>query len=126
MKKLTHRQRDQLWGETGPYSQAQLIFETRILDDHVTRTFLIVEVDINPFTFALVKKHRKQFKNDEPVLQLIDHADYRGQSFGYVSSSFHEEYKDESVLLDAQRHLDYSRETIIRMHRFVMDYLSKV
>lgn len=125
-KKLTKRQCDQLWGETGPYSQAQLIFETRILDDKVTRTFLIVEVNINPFTFELIQKHRTAFKDDEQVLQLLDHADYQGQAYGYVSSVFQEEYNDESVLLDAQRHLDYSRETIIRMHRFVLDYLSKV
>ena len=29
---LTPKQIDELWGETGPYSQVQLIIETRILD----------------------------------------------------------------------------------------------
>lgn len=86
---------------------------------------MIVEVDINPFTFKLIQKHRTSFKDDEPVLQLLDHAEYRGKAYGYVTSAFQEGYRDDGVLQEAQRHLDYSRETIIRMHRFVMEYLSK-
>ncbi|MBU0578536.1 hypothetical protein KKE34_01495 [Patescibacteria group bacterium] len=39
MLKLTQKQRDQLWGLDGPYSEAKLIIETRILDDTVSRVF---------------------------------------------------------------------------------------
>lgn len=33
---------DQLWGGEGPYSEAHLIIETRILDDKVSRVFVVV------------------------------------------------------------------------------------
>lgn len=46
--KLTKKDTDKLWGEEGPYSEARLIVETRILDDRVSRIFLVVEVSINP------------------------------------------------------------------------------
>lgn len=38
--KLTPKQTDGLWGETGPYSQVQLIVETRILNNSVSRVFV--------------------------------------------------------------------------------------
>ncbi len=61
---ITKKQREELWGEGGPYSQANLIIEARILDDHVSRMFLVVEADINPFTYRMIKKHRVTFKDD--------------------------------------------------------------
>ena len=60
--KLTPKQIDGLWGETGPYSQANLIIQTRILDDRISRVFLVVEADINPLTYELIKKHQAQSK----------------------------------------------------------------
>ena len=42
-----------MWGEDGPYSQVRLCEEARILDDCVSRVFLVVEAEINPFTFEL-------------------------------------------------------------------------
>lgn len=122
--KLTRKQRDQLWGEGGPYSEARLSIETRILDDSVSRVFVVVEVSINPLTFEIISKNRKHFKDDEMILQLIDHADDRGQYFGHVAQSFMHEYTDEDVLKDGQKALDYSKETIINMHQFVMDLLN--
>jgi len=70
--KLTKKQKDMLWGETGPYSQANLTKQVRILDDEISRVFLVVEVEINPTTFEIVEKHRSddEFKNDIKIQQL--------------------------------------------------------
>lgn len=122
-KTLTVKDRDELWDETGPYSQVRVVSETRILDDKVSRTFINVEVDINPFTFRFIKKNRHHFQNDPIIQQLLDHADYRGFRFGYVSSAFSHEYVEESVMEKAQRAFRYSQEAIIRMHAFVMDHI---
>lgn len=121
--KLTQKQHDQLWGEQGPYSEAKLIIETRILDDQVSRVFVVVEVSINPLTYEIISKNIKQFKDDPMITQLIEHADNRGQNFGYVSMAFMQEYIDESVMKAAQKTVEYSKETIIKMHKFVMDLL---
>ena len=121
--KLTQKQRDQLWGEQGPYSEAKLIIETRILDDHVSRIFVVVEVSINPLTYEIISKNIKLFKNDPAITKLIEHADNRGQDFGYVSMAFMREYIDESVMKEAQKTVEYSKATIIKMHKFVMDLL---
>ncbi len=121
--KLTPKQRDKLWGKTGPYSQANLIIQTRILDDSISRVFLVVEADINPLTYELVKKHRGKFIDDPKILQLIDYAEYRGQEFGYVVSSFEAEYRNESVMREAQERLKYTIETLIKMHKFAMDLI---
>src|SRR3989338_9950416 len=85
-KKLTQKDHEKMWGEDGPYSQVRLCEETRILDDSVSRIFLVVEAEINPFTFEYVRNCREHFADDEPVLQLLDHAEYRGK-FGYVVSA---------------------------------------
>ena len=121
---LTQQQRDELWGEDGPYSQARIVIETRILDDHVSRVFVEVEADINPLTYKIVAQNREQFSDDEMIQQLIDHADYRGQEFGYLTYAFSCEYTDESVMLAAEQALAYTRATIIKMHKFVMDLLN--
>ncbi len=124
-KKLTKRQAEMLWtgGGDGPYSQAKLIKELRILDDSVSRTFLIVEVEINPTTFELVKKNRnhKYFKDDIAIQELLNHADYRGPEFGYVSMAFGGEYRDGVMLMDAELALQRSKDTIIKMHKFIME-----
>ena len=54
--KLTQKDKDKLWGDSGPYTEVKLIFETRILDDKVSRIFILVEVYINPLTFEIIKK----------------------------------------------------------------------
>lgn len=123
--KLTQKQIDKMWGETGPYSQANLIIQTRVLDDKISRVFLVVEADINPLTYELIKKHRAQFANDPKILQLLEHAEYRGQEFGYVTSAFEAEYKNESIMREAQERLKYTIETLIKMHKFVMDLIKK-
>jgi len=121
--KLSKNQIDKLWGETGPYSQVNLVIQTRILDDKVSHIFLVVEAEINPLTFELVKKHREHFRNDIKIMQLLDNAKYRGLPFGYVACAFEVQYIDESVMEEAQRGLAYTKETIIKMHKFVMNLL---
>lgn len=118
--KLTKSQRDKLWGEDGPYSEAQIIIEERILDDFVTRIFVSVEVHINPFTLELIKKNRNLFTDDIMIQQLLNHSDFRGQSHGYVSCAFRNEYRNEDVMKEAKEHLKYARDTIIKMHKFVL------
>ena len=119
---LTNRQIDQLWGENGPYSQVQLIIETRILDEQVTRVFANVETDVNPFTFRYIKKNRDKFADDQKIQQLLDHSDYRGQDFGYVSLAYSEQLDLQgSSLAGAQFAVERCKETIIKMHRFVME-----
>lgn len=109
-----------MWGEDGPYSQVRLSEETRILDDSVSRVFLVVEAEINPFTFEYIQKHRKKLLDDEPVLQLLDHAEYRGK-FGYVVSAGEVELQDEGSRQFARKRTDMTIQTLIRMHAFVME-----
>lgn len=119
-KKLTPQDYEHMWGEDGPYSQVRLCEETRILDDSVSRVFLVVEAEINPFTFEYVQTHRQKFINDEPVLQLLDHAEYRDK-FGYVVSAGEVELKDEEAVRFARKQTDATIQTLIRMHTFVID-----
>src|SRR3989338_9611688 len=109
-KKLTPKNYEQMWGEDGPYSQVRLCEETRILDDSVSRVFLVVEAEINPFTFKYVQKHRQQFVGDESVLQLLDHAEDRGK-FGYVVSAGEVEFQDEEAVLFARKQTDATIQT---------------
>lgn len=119
---LTKKEKDALWNETGPYSQASLIIQSRILDDRVSRVFLEVEVAINPYTFEFVRKHREEFIDDEMVQQLLDHSDFRGQPHGYVSCAYSKEYSQD-LLEEANVHLGYAEKTIIKMHKFVIKHL---
>lgn len=121
--KLTKEIKDKLWGETGPYSQSKLILETRILDDRVSRVFAVVECEINPLTYEIIKQNKDHFKKDKKITDLIDHSEFRGQSFGYVSMAFEHELTGPDVWEKAHKHLEYTKETIIKMHKFVMNLL---
>ncbi len=123
--KLDKKQKDMLWGGNGPYSQARLIKEVRILDDSVSRIFLVVEVSINPTTFEIVKEHRKdaEFADDMAIQQLLDHSDYRGPEFGYVSMAFEMEDDEMRAKFSADTALNYSKRSIIKMHKFVMNLI---
>src|SRR3989344_1824820 len=119
-KRLTPEDYACMWGEDGPYSQVRLCEETRILDDSVSRVFLVVEAEINPFTFEYVRTHRKHFANDIAILQLLQHAEYRGK-FGYVVSAGEVELRDQGAKDFARRQADTTIKTLIRMHAFVID-----
>ena len=123
-KKLRmEKDRDELWGDDGPYSQVALTEETRILDDHVSRVFLIVEVTVNPFTYKLCLKNKDYFKGDEAILQFLDHAENRGFKFGYVAAAFQEELRGKKTFDRAVFHKQHAEEAVIRMHKFVMNEL---
>lgn len=119
-KILTQKEYAKMWGEDGPYSQVRLSEEIRILDDSISRVFLVVEVEINPFTFERIEKNRQKFLEDEAVLQILNYAEDRGK-FGYVVSAGEVELCDESSRRWARKQADMTTETLIRMHRFVID-----
>ena len=121
--KITKKQRDELWGVDGPYSEIRLSVETRILDDDVSRIFAVVEASINPFTYKMIKKNREKFKDDKMIQQLLDCADYRGQKHGYVICSFSSQLVGEDVISQAQAHVEYTKKTLIKMHKYVMGIL---
>jgi len=121
--KLTKKDREMLWGESGPYSEAKIVINTRILDDSVSRVMIEVEGNINPTTFKIVKKNIGKFANDEIILQLIESAIYRGEEYGYQIATSYEEFTDNEVMKKARKELDRVKAAIIKMHRFVMDYL---
>lgn len=121
-KELTPKDFGRMWGEDGPYSQVRLCEETRILHDGISRIFLVVEAEINPFTFEYVADHRQKFASDEAVQQLFDHAEYRGK-LGYVVSAGEVEIREEGAWQFARKQADAATQTLIRMHRFVMDEL---
>ncbi len=122
-KKLTDKQKDLLWsgGGKGPYSQANLKRQVRILDDSVSRVFIVVETEINPTTFEIVKenKNNDEFKNDMMIQQILDNAEYRGPQFGYIATAFEEEYINDEVAARAEYALKYVQECIIKMHKYV-------
>jgi hypothetical protein len=123
-KKLTAKQKDLLWSGDGkgPYSQVNLKRQVRILDNSVSRIFLVVETEINPTSFEIVKNDRNEdeFKNDVKIQQLLNHAEYHGPQFGYVATAFEEEFTDNEVMRRAENALKYTQESIIKMHDYIM------
>ncbi len=119
-KKLSAADYHNMWGEEGPYSQVRLCEETRILDDSVSRVFLVIEAEINPFTFKWAEKNRKKFLDDEPILQLLDHAENRGKH-GYVVSAGEVELHDESSRQFARTQAEMTIQTLIRLHTCVIN-----
>lgn len=118
---LTQKQMQELWGEDGPYSQAHLIVEERILDDSVSRTFLYVQTFINPFTFRFIKKHKKKFANDPMVNHILNMAEYKGLKDGFVSTVHGDQFVDGKDRDNAEKILVEARKAVIRMHQFVLE-----
>lgn len=113
MKKLSVEDREMLWNDEGPYSEAKIIINTRILDDSVSRVTIEVEGNINPTTFKIIEKHKDLFANDPIILQLLKTAVYRDKGYGYNISAGVEEYIDEDALERAQEKLEYTKQAII-------------
>ena len=125
---LTFKQSAELWGEDGPYSEARYLIEHRILDDSVSRIFLRVEVNINPFTYKIVKKNRKDFINDEMVQNILDHSTYLGFKDGYIAIPFESKFMvddDGVVIEEAGKILEETKQAVIRMHKYVMKIIDK-
>lgn len=125
---LTEKQIAELWGEEGPYSEARYIIEHRILDDSVSRIFLRVEVNINPFTFKIIKKNRKEFINDNMVQELLNNAEYLGFKDGYLSTAFQGKFlvdDDSEVIKEAKKIIEEVKQAVIRMHKYVIKLIDK-
>jgi len=125
---LTGKQIAELWGEEGPYSEARYIIEHRILDDSVSRIFLRVEVNINPFTFKNIKKNRKEFIDDRMVQELLNNAEYLGLKDGYLSTAFQGKFlvdDDSEVINEAKKIIEEVKQAVIRMHKYVIKIIDK-
>ena len=124
MRKLTRQEQDMLWGEDGPYSEAKLVLNTRILDDRISRVMVEIQGHINPTTFRLVKRHRRKFAHDVIIQTMLNSAAYWGKNDGYVVSLGVEEYSEEpEVMKRAEQKLKVLKEAIVRMHEFVLEWL---
>lgn len=119
--KLTAKQIREIWGDDGPYSEVSIKIQTRILDDSVSRIFIEVDANINPLTFKVVKKMRILFKDDIIIQHLLDNARFVGQSYGYTVCAYTKEYEGVDDLKKAQLPLEYTRDAIIKMHKYVME-----
>lgn len=118
--KLTKKDLDRLWGDDTPYSQVNLIEQTRVLGDAISRVFLVVEAEINPFTFEYVLDHRHLFADDVMIQQLLDHAEYRGPIEGYVVSAGEEELRDKRSFEVAISYKEIALKNILKMHELVI------
>jgi len=129
MKNLSLQEQDMFWGETGPYSEAKMILNTRILDDGISRVTVEIDGNINPTTFKIVKKNKKVFAKDPVIIDLLESARYEGTGWGYHVSLGYEELRTdedgEKVMDRARNKLQILKDAIIRMHEFVLDYLDE-
>lgn len=123
MKKLTQKQMEEMWGAGGPYSQVQLTTEERLLDDSVSRVFLLVSVNINPFTFKFVKKHRKKFARNKTIQWILQYCEYLSFDEGYSCYTFSSEYSGKNVMKVAKDALKQTRQAVLLMHAFVINEL---
>lgn len=121
--KISGKDREMLWGEDEPYSEVKLVFNTRILGDHISRVFVEVEAHINPTTFRIIKKNKHQFAKDPVITQLLETARYENKSNGYLVSAGMEEWSEDPKMMErAQERLRYMKDAIIRMHKFAIEY----
>ncbi len=118
---LTKKQREKMWDEEGPYSEAYMTFETRILDEAISRIFIKVYVSINPLTFELIRKHKEQFENDKRIVDILEYGELQHEEFGYEAQLFQAPYDHETLEI-ANQILGEVEEAIIKMHKFVMNY----
>jgi len=129
MIKITEQQKNMLWGWEWPYSEAKLIFETRILDNQISRNFITVEATINPTTFEICKQNIDKFSKNPMISQLLEHSDYRWKKHWYISMAFSHPYdrnnkEDEiEILKEAKLNLSYTEKAIIDMHNFIIKFL---
>ena len=121
-----------LWSDGGPYSQAYLKIERRILDDKMARTFLQIEAQINPYTYKLIKKHIKYFKDNNIITSIIKTGRDFGWEQGFIALPFQIEIsgwptriEEDHLFVEANRMLEKTEKAIIEMHSFVITYLKE-
>ena len=118
---LTEKQRKDIWDRDGPYSEAYLIIETRILNDEVYRVWVKVEALINPFTFKFIRKHQDAFADNHRIQTILKWAAYKRREKGYISHVFSAPF-DKGVFKMANKILHETEEAIIKMHIFMMNH----
>jgi len=131
MKKEQSTEHQELfWSDEGPYSQAYLKIERRILDDKLARTFLQVEAQINPYTYRLIKKHKKYFKEDLFICSIIETGRDFGLEQGFIALPFQVQISgwpskldEEHLFNEANKMLAETEKAIIKMHEFVIYYV---
>lgn len=121
--KLTLKQQEDLWSDSGPYSEACIVIQTPVVDAHLASQYIQVIAYINPLTFEIISKNRKFFLHDQLMLDLIDKAKQRSADGGYVWCPYVHEYVDEEVMKHAQMHLSEIEGTLLKMHQFTIDLL---
>lgn len=59
------------------------------------------------------------------IQQLLDHVDYRGLKHGYVTCAFCKELVngDHDIINTAQKCVEYTKLTLIKMHKFVIQQI---
>jgi hypothetical protein len=114
---------EMLWGDGGPYSESQIVINTRILDNSVSRIMVEVIGNINPTTFKIIKQNKDKFKNDQDVINILKCSVYWGKKHGYVVSLGEEDYSEEGAFARAIVKQHVLTDAIIRMHDFIGDYL---
>jgi len=129
MIKITEEQTDELWGWVWPYSEAKLIFETRLLDDKISRTFMDVVIAINPTTFEICEQNMKKFQGIAIMEELFWNAVKKWFEYWYISKVFSMQYdrnnpeETAKVFKQAQIALEYSEKAILLLHEFVIEFL---
>lgn len=122
---LSDKQMAELWGDGGPYSEAKMIIENRILDDSITRICLAVEANINPTTYKIIKNNLEDFSDDSIIEALIDTAIYQGKENGYLLTAFSIKFftrdKNDDIMKEAEKKLEETNEAIIKMHKYVLE-----
>ncbi|MCC5816368.1 MAG: hypothetical protein JJT78_16580 [Leptospira sp.] len=108
-----------LWGDDLPYSQVYITKEIRILEYEVTRTFYFVHTDINPATYETLKANKRKIKNKE-ILTCLSEAEplEGGNGFKWLVLG-----SDEVTYEEAEEYASKLTDTIIEMHKLVMELL---
>ena len=124
---LSQEQIEKLWGDGGPYSQVNLVFENRILDESEARRYYYIHVEINPLTFEIVEKNLDDFQNDKEVMGIYETHEEREDGNGYNAYPFRVQVVDEEDdKKEAQKALVEIKKAVIRMHKYAMKVLSNL
>ena len=126
MKQLTKKQFKDLWGDGGPYSEAYLTIESRLLDNRVSRYKLRVFAKINPTTFEFCQKHQKEFKGNKVVLDILKNSFEKDPENGYECTIFNEDLlqgEQGKLFTKAQNSFNDLQSAILKMQQYVIDEL---
>ena len=91
---------------------------------------MFVVANINPLTFETIEKNVDKFDPEDNIKDLLNNAEYIGDSYGYVvgfSPAFEVDPHDARTMRRARKALEPYRkeaeELIIKLHAFVMRLL---